>query len=358
MDSQSNRVVAKSVCRSWLIGTLTIVFLSGCSVCGTHIVEAPFGGPFLAKTSGWSGFRKPGQAEQAKLEMLEEYEPGKVPVVFIHGLLSAPGTWREMIHALRTSPVISERFQFWVFHYPTGASYLQSAADLRRELHQTVAHLDPFQQDHALNNLILVGHSMGGIISKLQVTHSDDQIWRSVSNRPFSEFNADDSTLAQVQKAMFFEPVPFVRRVIFIATPHHGSQWTERSVGRLGRRLVGFPKPVQQSYQQLVAANLSLLNPTIESRLPTSVDHLDPDNAILQATTRLRFVTNVRLHSIIGTGHKLPDDSDGDGVVSLQSAHIANVVSESTIPAKHTLIHRDPDTIQIVEAALLEHLSN
>ena len=75
----------------------------------------------------------------AQLLFVEPYRPGKIPVVFIHGLLSEPSTWADPVNDLRAVPQVTERFQFWDFRYPTATSFLDSAAALREQLQQAVA---------------------------------------------------------------------------------------------------------------------------------------------------------------------------------------------------------------------------
>jgi hypothetical protein len=121
--------------------------------------------------SGIQGFLQPfGRGDtQPKLEFLEPHVPGRIPVVFIHGLASDEGTWFDMLNELRAWPEFHRRFEPWVFHYPTGASFLQMAATLRRQLTAAVTSLDPQGRDPALRRLVLVGHSMGGLHAKMMV---------------------------------------------------------------------------------------------------------------------------------------------------------------------------------------------
>lgn len=304
----------------------------------------------------WDGFFTPGDGnEKTRLVALERHQPGKIPVVLVHGLVSGPTTWQDLLTFLNSDPEIQSRFEFWAFRYPTGESYLIAAADLRRELQQRLKRLDPDGRDPALQNVVLIGHSMGGIVSKLQVTRSDNLLWESVSKRPFSELKAKEATRNKIHSLFFFEPQPAVKRVVFIATPHHGSKLTESFVGKLARQLVFFPAMLQSGYHELLQANSDALLPTNSMTVPTSVDHLSPDSPVLKATNRLPFADGVRRHSIIGTAVKLPNGRVLDGVVTLESARLPNVDSELLVPATHTEIHRNARTFQEVRRILLLH---
>lgn len=241
--------------------------------------------------------------------------------------------------------------------YPTGNSYLQSAADLREDLNETLVQLDPYHNDDALSHAVLVGHSMGGLLSKLQVTYSDQTLWRTISDRPIDDFEVDLDTRAKMERALFFEPQPFIERVVYIGTPHAGSTVSQSTIGRLGNKLVRFPRTLQQNYQDIVQSNLSLLRTDSASGIPTSIDHLAPGDSILLATQQLQVGGQVKQHSIIGNGHRLPDETDGDGVVSFASAKLAGVESEFVIQAEHSDLHKDEAAIREVERILMEHLS-
>jgi pimeloyl-ACP methyl ester carboxylesterase len=347
-------------------GLITLlVVASGCRTMYPDVAATPYPSGLRSthelaslKRIHWTGFSTPGEMEsRTGLYAVTPYYRGKIPVVLVHGLLSEPQTWDHMLKKLRHQPNIDANFQFWVFMYPTGNSYLQSAAELRANLNETLLQVDPDQRDGALRRMVLVGHSMGGLLSKLQVTHSDQTLWRTVSDRSIDEFEVDDDTRTKMEHALFFAPQPFVERVVYIGTPHRGSTVSQSTVGWLGNKLVRFPRTLEQNYQQLVQANLSLLRTDSVSHIPTSIDHLAPDDPILLATQQLPVSEHVKQHSIIGSGHRLPDGTDGDGVVSFASAQLAGVESELILPAEHSELHKDVRTIYEVERILMEHLA-
>lgn len=344
-----------------------LVALFACSGCALFSSASATGDPHAPRwvrrlnvfdeTSIWNGFFKPGHRnDDSKLVLLDRYQSGKIPVVLVHGLVSNPATWEQMLKGLNADPEIRSRFQFWAFRYPTGGSYLISAADLRETLRQEIERLDPYGDDPALRNIVLIGHSMGGLVSKLQVTHSDDTMWQSISTRPFAELKADSITRSKIERMFFFEPQPTVTRVVFIATPHKGSRLTESFIGRIARQFVTFPKIVERSYDRLVADNSDVLKPDATMTIPTSVDHLSPSSSVLKATRKLRFQNGVELHSIIGTGKRTPLGGVLDGVVTLDSAKLPNSLTALTVPTTHTQIHRDERTIREVRAILMLHL--
>lgn len=305
----------------------------------------------------FESFIQPGAAnpQEDGLFMLEPYQPGKIPLVFIHGLLSDRLTWANMINELKACPFANENFQIWGFQYPTGEPFLQSAANLRRQL-ALLAHLvDPDGADLALQNIVLVGHSMGGLVSKLLIADSDDTLWNSIAKCPFESVIMDSHTRDQFRQAVFFERSPMVSRVIFIGTPHRGSVIAQRSIGRLGSFLVEQPIDLKLSHRKLLCDNPDVFSREFSNRTPTSIDILEPSSPLLLAIDSLTVDPSVRMHSIIGHGRWMPGSGDSDGVVPVSSARKYGVDSEKLVHDKHTDLPADPMAIEEVISILREH---
>jgi triacylglycerol esterase/lipase EstA (alpha/beta hydrolase family) len=302
-------------------------------------------------------FLNPGRNDEAAgLRMIEPYQPGKVPVVLGHGLLSDKFTWLDLANDLRSVPGFHQKYQVWAFQYPTGQTFIRSAAEMRHGLTQIVQHLDPGGSDPALSQMVLIGHSMGGLVSKLQITGSDSEIWDSVAKRKFEEIDTTPEIRREIESVFFFEPLPFVKRVVFIGSPHQGSQMATGFLGKLGSALVMAPQERVSMLQNLVAGNPDAFAGEVTERLPSSVELLRPDNPVLLATYKLRVNPAVRLHTIIGTGGELSDGTPADGVVSVASARHPGTVSERRIDATHTQLTSHPETTIEVVRILKEHL--
>jgi pimeloyl-ACP methyl ester carboxylesterase len=291
------------------------------------------------------------------LYFLEPYQPGKIPIVFVHGLVSSPSTWTDMVNDLRATPGFNERYQVWAFRYATGSSFLRAAAHLRRTLYEAAETVDPDGADPALRATVLVGHSMGGLISKLQVVDTGNALWRSVASRPIEQINAGERTRRELAEALFFEPHPHVRRVVFIATPHGGSSWAARPVGRIAAALARSDDERSRQFDRLIADNPGVFHPAVERRLPTSVDMLEPKNPLLAAMRGLPVSPQVPVHSIVGTGGFLLGLAASDGVVPEESAVHPNAASTLYVRASHEKVHREEATIRKVLAILNRHLA-
>ena len=273
----------------------------------------------------------------------------------IHGLLSSPRTWVDMANELRSIPGFSDRYQIWGFRYATGRPFMASAAVLRRDLCVALSQLKQINADPALDHVVLVGHSMGGLIAKAQISFSGDKLWFAAANRSLSQITADQDTRNRLDESFYFAPQPSVRRVVFVAVPHRGSTLATRLVGQIGTALVE-PEPVQKKWhRQLVRNNPGVFSDELRRRIPTSIDLLKSDSKLLQALYCLPVSNNVSMHSIIGNGRLSIGDGRGDGVVGITNARHPLVKSEYFVRATHTDIHRRPETVREIWRILSLH---
>jgi pimeloyl-ACP methyl ester carboxylesterase len=298
------------------------------------------------------------------VHMLAPYQPGKVPVVLVHGLLSSPLTWAPVFNDLQADPVLRERCQFWYYFYPTGEPYLVAAANLRAELERMRHDLDPDGKDPALGRMVFVGHSMGGLVSKLLTVDGGDDFWRLVSSEPLDRLKLKDQSRQELRDTFYFQRESCVKRVVFLGTPHHGSRLSPTSLGRLADRLVHLPQDLMDAAQDAAAENPDLAKVLQQRPLPTSVDLLAPGAPALEVLAARPRPPDVHYHSIIG---KLPpkdtpietwlsgDKEPGDGVVPYTSAHLTGTDSELVVPADHFHVHHHPRAVQEVRRILLEH---
>ncbi len=278
------------------------------------------------------------------LYLLEPYQPGKIPVVFVHGLLSSPRTWIDLVNDLKANPEFNTRYQIWVFGYATGKPFIASAAALRRDLCEAVSELDAEGYDPALREIVLVGHSMGGLISKLQVASSGNELWGTIASEPLDNLKMSDESRERIREIVYFEPVPFIRRVVFVGTPHRGAAVATRVVGRVSSALVRRNPDDYEKLREIIADNRGAFRISPWGRLPTSIDMLEPSDRMLQATERMTLSDRVHFHTIAGTGLYTLGPGKGDGVVPLSSATHPVAESELQVKTTHTNIHRHPES--------------
>jgi pimeloyl-ACP methyl ester carboxylesterase len=311
------------------------------------------------------GLLRPGEAKQIQgLYMLEPFDPEKMPVVLVHGLWSSPITWMEMYNDLRSDPLVRQHYQFWFYMYPTGQPFWASATQMREDLAEMRRTLDPSRASPALDQMVLVGHSMGGLVSKLQTVESADAFWQTMSDRPFAELRADEDTVRSLAGMYYFRPNPAVRRVVTIGTPHRGSEFANDVTRWLGQKAITLPAKMLDGRNRLIARNRGFFRSNAPLDIKTSIDSLDPDSPVLHVLLSAAPGPWVAYHNVVGRD---PDPGwsdylvgDGDGVVSLTSARLdqmRQLRSQIIVPADHISVHRHPQSILEVRRVLFEQLS-
>ena len=183
----------------------------------------------------------------SRLVSIDAYRPGRMPVVFVHGTASSAGRWGDMVNDLLDDPRIRDRFQFWFFTYDTGNPVLYSAALLREALRDAVHKLDPANTDPALSEMVVIGHSQGGLLAKALAVDTGDRLWNAIATKPLDEIDISAAQRELLRRTMFIEPSPYVRRVVFIATPHRGSYLAEFSVVGLLKYFLALPAHIVQA---------------------------------------------------------------------------------------------------------------
>jgi pimeloyl-ACP methyl ester carboxylesterase len=306
-----------------------------------------------------AGFRSgdflPGGVEP-RLWVLRPPSSDRIPVVFVHGTASSPARWAEMLNELVNDPAIAPHYQPWLFIYNTGNPIAYSGGLLVRSLRDLVARIDPDGRSEALRKTVVIGHSQGGLLTKLTAVDSGTRFWDNVSKKPVDQLDLAPETREILQRSMFYQPLPFVRRVVFISTPHRGSYLTRRSVSHLISRLVKAPFRLTGLSYDLLTKNRDELALRGLKRLPTSLDNMTPGHPFLQALSELPVDPHVTAHSIIPVKGDGPIDDGNDGVVEYRSAHIDGVESEKVIRFNHS-VQGHPLAIAEVKRILLENVA-
>jgi pimeloyl-ACP methyl ester carboxylesterase len=293
--------------------------------------------------------------EPTGLSLLHPYVRGKVPVVFVHGLWASPWTWHRMIESLEADPAVKGGFQFWTFGYSTGDPIPYSSHLFRRNLDEARQKLDPNKADPAFDRMVIVGHSMGGLVAKMISVDSGDRLWRVVTDRPFRELIGEEDDRKLFHGGLIFDAYPSVRRVVYIATPHRGSRFDQGSIQKLGSRLIRLPDPLRAAHQRLVAQNQpNFFRDYFRKGLPSSVDELEWGSPILAGLADLSQSPAVKAHSIIPVRADSPPDRRTDGLVNYESAHVKGVASEKIVSAGH-LCQDHSEVIAEVRRILSEH---
>jgi pimeloyl-ACP methyl ester carboxylesterase len=317
-------------------------------------IEADFSAPlayYPQKSETWEGLmgamRVSHYMGTTGLYMLQPYDPERIPLIFVHGLISTPRMWRNVINELERDPVIRAKYQCWVFSYPTGNPPAYTALRLREELAK-VRQVYPKAKDY-----VLVGHSMGGLISRMQTTSVDREAWdllgQTRAKRIFDRTQPSDL----VYRSILFDANPHVSRVIFICTPHRGSEMAKGPIGSLGVRLISLPVDMTGAVVTSMGNTIAELTGKA-GRIPNSITGLAPENPMLKVIDSRPI--QVPHHSIIGDSAKGDTPDSSDGVVKYWSSHLKSAHSEKIVPYAHGACER-PETLRELQRLLLLHLS-
>ena len=287
-------------------------------------------------------------AETARIARLQPYDPDKMVLLVIHGLMDSQATWTPLINTLRGDPQIRKNFQFWFYSYPSGYPYPHSAALLRKEL-------DAIQQRYPIKKkMVVIGHSMGGCIGRLLITDSGNRLWEDLFKKSPEETHLSDQSRRLFSDALIFKHRKEVGRVIFVAAPLKGSNLA-------GRRLVRWASGIIRSPVTLLKAGTEALQATTFEegelrlkRIPSSVDTLTPNNRFVKAINRIPITPGIPYHTIIGDRGKGNSPNSSDGVVPYWSSHMDDAVSERIVPSGHSA-HQNEEAIAEVRRILLLH---
>jgi len=296
-----------------------------------------------------------GVRRESRLIALRPYREGRIPAVFVHGTASSPGRWADMVNDLIADSRLRDRYAFWFFMYDSGNPIAYSGLQLREALRAAAQRADPDGTDPCIDDTIVLGHSQGGLLTKLTAIDSGDVFWRNVSDEPFDELELDPKDKELLRKAMFVKPLPFVSEVIFLATPQRGSYLAgPQLVRRLASYLVRLPSNVVR-----VGASVAQITPPSTDgtrfQMPTSIDNMSPGHPFIKSLASIPVSPDVTAHSIISVNSDAPLESAGDGVVKYASAHVDGVASELIVRSPHSGMQAAPATIEEVRRIFVEH---
>jgi len=290
------------------------------------------------------------------LYLTQPYRPGRIPVVFVHGTFSNPAWWAEMLNTLRGDPILQKKFQFWAFLYNSSNPIVFSAADLRDALRNKVAQLDPEGKDSALRDMVVVGHSQGGLLSKLTVVDTGNSLVFALTGKDLDSLELPEEKKADTHRLLVVEPVSEVKRVVFISTPHRGSILSKGWIRTLIKKIVTLPVRIVKTTSGLSDNFTDDVKRMIGSSGSTnSIDGMSPDNPMLKTLADTPLAPGVVGHSIIAVKGDGDPKLGDDGVVTYTSAHLDEMESEFIVRSGHSC-QGHPFTIEEVRRILLEHL--
>lgn len=298
--------------------------------------------------------------EKPHVYLMQPYDPNRRIIIMLHGLASSPEAWINVANEVLGDEALRQNYQIWQVYYPTNAPLAFNNKAIRTALERTLEHFDPGGTAQASRDLVLVGHSMGGVLSRLMLSSSGDRLWDAL----LAEYPLEGRKLERVQKELGpyvkFEPLPDVRRAIFVAAPHRGTPFAENRISRWAAGLVKLPVSVLgriSDVAQLLIVPGSA-NAEVLTRPLNSIDNLSSNDPFVRLSADLPLSPNVRYHSIIGSYKSTPElllNATSDGVVPYVSSHLAGAESELVIPSGHS-VQETPEAIMEIRRILHVHL--
>lgn len=296
---------------------------------------------------------------KARIYMMQPYDPNRRIIIMLHGLASSPEAWVNMANEILGDEVLRQQYQIWQVYYPTNLPLMVNLYEIRRAIQATLDNVDPKREAPATKNMVLIGHSMGGILARLLISSSGDDIWQALQKDMSSSPQVQQQVKQALNKYIYFDPLPNVSSAIFLATPHRGSPFAENFIGRTVAKLVSLPATLVQTINNVA----TLVHDSRDSsrdvaRTFTSIDSLSDHDLFIKAAAHLPIAAGISYYSIIGDNTPdVPVKESTDGVVPYSSAHLEGAVSEKVIPSWHD-VQQKPEAIVEIRRILHERMLN
>ncbi len=311
----------------------------------------PLGANFTAPYGVWlarSGFAsqsirsllgREGGIKTPRVLLMQPYDPDRLTVVMLHGLASSPEAWINVANEVMGDEKLRRNYQVWEVYYPTNLPVAVNLANIRKALDATLQHYDPSGQARASQNMVLIGHSMGGVIARLLVSSSGDRLWSLLPLRANLSAAKRQRLRQRLAPYLQFTPMPQVTRAVFLAAPHRGTPYAQHRLARWIGNLIRLPVAVLQEMgeiAELLKSGDSSESPSLH--VSNSIDNLRDTDPFIVAAANLPISPQVHYHTIVGVyGSKGALQDSSDGVVPYTSAHLDGADSELAIPSWHSV---------------------
>nr|WP_273778915.1 alpha/beta fold hydrolase [Acinetobacter sp. GSS19] len=291
------------------------------------------------------------------LYMLEPYNPQKKVIVLIHGMASSPEAWIALTNDIMGDQVLREHYQVWQVFYSTNMPMIESRLQIYALLKHAFGQLNA--QAPAKQDAVLIGHSMGGIISRLLVSNADlsRDALHAMNARQQSALKNDPMLNERLQ----IRSIDQFNRAIFLATPHRGTEYAERWFTRAARKIIRLPGVFVSSLSEAIQAQdpnmKSLLQQMDRGLIQNGPSDLSHQSRFIALTQDVMPRQGLIYHSILGNQTDTEQKTQmSDGIVSYQSAHLPGARSEKIFKGGHS-IQMTPDAVLELRRILRQHLT-
>ncbi|MFD2159033.1 esterase/lipase family protein [Rubritalea tangerina] len=285
------------------------------------------------------------------------FDPDKIPLILVHGLVSSPMTWADPMNEIMADPRIRANYQGYTYYYPTGFPTRMTGAKLKEDLLRLEAYAKSRGASDRADKMVIFGHSMGGLLTSMNVRVLDESSWSRISNEPIDALPTSDVIKDDYKMIFEVDQPKGLKRAVFIATPHRGSNKANTWYGGFVAKLIEIPTNLVQLNLVAMTQSMTDLGKTLfNSEAPVnSMKTLREGNPVLQFVVDRPMEPYVTYHSIMGDRGKGDTPNSSDGIVPYSSSHIDGAESELIVPSGHSA-HRDPAAVKEMQRILLEHL--
>jgi len=292
--------------------------------------------------------------EETGLYFLQSYDPKKIPIVMVHGLVSSPDAYRDIINDLSPEPWFREHYQVWLYNYPTGTPWPYSAMRFRQIMGEAGDYVRSKGDDRTLKKMVILSHSMGGLLARSAVTDPGTKLYNAHFKTPFGQLQPTLKPEARelIREGLLYKPLTDPKRVVFMAVPHRGSPMANFRGTAFISNLIRLPKTLTIG---LLDATAKSLSESLKGNV--AVDKIRPPTSIsrFRGLNQLPLPQGITFHSIIGDKGHGDTPQSSDGVVPYWSSHIEPVKSEIIVPSNHA-VPNHPDAAAEVRRILFLHL--
>jgi hypothetical protein len=277
--------------------------------------------------------------EETGIYFVTPYDPKKIPIVFVHGLVSSPDAFKNMINTLAPEPWFRRNYQIWLYNYPTGNPWIFSSMKFREVMGGACAYARSNGGNGRLNDMVIVAHSMGGLLAHSSVVDPGTTLYDANYKKPLDQLPVSSNSREHIKKSYLYKPLTEPKRIVFMAVPHRGSPTASFRVSNWISRIIRLPKTLTVD---LLDATVITLGNIVQGEdatehIPTSIDSLSPNHVNNKALDRIPLPGRITFHSIIGDRGKGDTPASSDGVVPYWSSHITPVASELIVPSHHSV---------------------